>query len=141
MMRHGRHAFVFIDKPVTESECGYNYNMAAWDPDLGVCFRLFYVDAQAVYPVEDDLADKLWDGPYSIDRLEAYRNAYQCWIDHDGGTADPDYTAGLEEGAVPPCFFSMVVVQGTYKKSRSSIIFGEDEFPGQVPNFRWHPEY
>ena len=56
---HGHNAFIFIDKPITEFQCVHNFKMAAWDPDLGICFRLFHVDGQSVYPVDNDVADKL----------------------------------------------------------------------------------
>ena len=139
MMRHAHHSVVFIDNPVQEHECGYNYNAAIWDPDEGFCFRLFQVsNGGDVYPVPDELGNKLWDPPYSLDRLEVYRNAYNCWLETEGELGEPEYTEGLEEGAVPKCFFNMKVVRGTYLKN--GFANGEirlAEWPGQKKGEKW----
>ena len=118
MMRHAQHSIVFIDKPVKEHECGHNFNMAVWDPDEGFCFRLFQVENSGnVRPVPDDIADKLWDEPYNMDKLEVYRNAYDCWVDSEGEVGDPEYVEGLGEDELPKCFFGMKVIMGTYLKN------------------------
>lgn len=116
MMRVARQSFVFIDKPVTKSECGHNYNAAVWDPEHEWCFRLFHIDGDMPHPVPDKVADKLWKAPYSIDKLEVYRNAYDCWVDNDYSIGTPSYTEDLGEGSVPKCFFGMRVVMGTFLK-------------------------
>ena len=140
MMRHARHSFVFIDQPVEEHECGYNYNMAIWDPDEGFCFRLFHVnDKDEIEPVPNELSDKLWAEPYNIDKLGAYRNAYHCWIDNDGKAGDPTFVEDLGEDEVPPCWFSMVVVKGTYYKMSKSIKMFE--FTGQTDGNYWEPTW
>lgn len=67
MMQQAHHFMVFIDNPVKEHECGYNYNAAIWDSDGGFCFRLFQVDnGSDVHPVPDELGNKFWDPPYSL---------------------------------------------------------------------------
>lgn len=117
MMRYAHHAFVFIDDPVTEDECGTNFHAGEWDPDHEWCWRLFYVDdAGDVDPIKDDLADALWEPPYGIDKLEAYRNAYDCWYDNEGKPGETEFLSNLEDGAVPPCFFSMEVAKGTFRR-------------------------
>lgn len=114
MMRHARHSIVFIDNPVTEDECGTRFHAGIWDPDEKFCFCLMHVeDKGVVNPVPNELGDRFWAEPYNIDKLEAYRNAYNCWIDTDGKPGEPSYVDNLGAEAVPPCWFSMVVVRGT----------------------------
>ena len=140
MLRHAHRAFVFIDNPVEEHECGYNFNAAVWDPDNGFCFRLFQVNGgDRIVPVPDHLADKLWEDPYGLDRLEVYRNAFDCWVENEGGVAEPEYLESLEPGTVPKCFFAMKVARGTYLKhgfANPEIIMSD--WLNQKDNYRWH---
>ena len=79
--------------------------------------RPFYVgDEHTVHPVKDDLADKVRAEPYNIEKLKAYRIAYHFWIDNDAKTGEPDVVGYLAKGEMPPSFFSMVVVKGTFWK-------------------------
>lgn len=43
------------------------------------------------------LADKISAGPYHLDKLEVYRNAYHYWVANDGKMGGLDTESGIEE--------------------------------------------
>ena len=144
MVRYSRKGFVFIDQPVKEDECGAKFNSGTWDPKLGACFRLFHATGgDEVAPINDDVADKLWKDPYNLDKMEVYRNAYDCWVNNNQKAANAVYTEDLEEGSVPECFFSMPVVWGHYKTPgfhQSEGHIYESEWEGQEKGKKWKPK-
>lgn len=141
MMRVARKTIVFIDAPVKEHECGSRYSSGIWDPELGHCFRLFNQDGHGnLGPVEDSLANKLWDedGDYRLDKLETYRNAYDCWVENDCKIGVPTPNP---DGGLPKCHFGMVVVKGTYDKTKVGGAIYMSEWMNQRKGGRWEITY
>lgn len=129
---------------VSENSCGsHNDKDQIWDPEREVCFDFYWWDnGKQLVNVPHDIADKLWanDGEYNLDRLVAYRNAYDCWVDSDGKigktTLNPDPT----NESLPKCWFSTKVVKGEYSKvaQYGETVVKLSKFPGQKEG-DWYP--
>lgn len=137
MLRETRRAFILVDRPQDNQEGCEGQDRAVWYPEEGVCLRMFWVTFKnLVEPVDGDLVSKLSAEPYGLDRLEAYKNAYHCWIDNDGNPGHADVEAEIETGEVPPCYFGMVVKSGKW----SDKIVVMDDWMGQKNDGMWDPE-
>ena len=135
MMRYSRKTIVLINTDVSPEQCEEQDPDAYYDEQRGECFNLFWEDDtfQVFNSVSNDMGDKLWsdDGGYNLDRAEFYANAYDCWINSGGKPGKPVTPENPADESLPQCFFSMVVVKGSFQKENSHKIV-MTEFPGQV---------
>ena len=139
MVRYGERGVLFIDTGVEKKKCGDgkgDHAYEIWDDEMGGCLKLLSDNTSyRLKDLSEDKKDKLFadNGSYKLDRLETYRNAYDCWVDNNGKIGDPEVPDSPTDTSLPKCFFGIDVVKGTLSLGTIKM----DEFPGQTAGEPW----
>ena len=146
MLRDVRRSFLFIDRPLnTKGKCEEKFG-AVWYDEEEACLRMWWVPEKTkiVKAVDEGLLNKISHDPYGLDRVEAYKNAYHCWVDNKGHPGHPDTKAKLKKGELPKCWFGMTVKSGEAKTSNGikgkNLELTLDDWMGQKDKSIWDPE-